>query len=75
MGDMAIAVRKNLRENPALAGALSAIICGLGQVYSGRKGRGIMLFLIFGTLVALTSAVWIFGVVDAMTGTGKTKRE
>lgn len=41
------------------------MVCGLGQVYGGRRGRGIMLFLIFGILVALASAVWIFGVVDA----------
>jgi TM2 domain-containing membrane protein YozV len=74
MADMAIAIPKNLRENCVIAGALSALVCGLGQVYSGRKGRGIMLFLIFGILVALTTTVWIFGIVDAVTGTGRTKR-
>lgn len=74
MADMAIVIPKNLRENSFLAGALSALVCGLGQVYGGRKGRGIMLFLIFGMLVALTTTVWIFGIVDAATGAGKAKR-
>lgn len=67
----AIIVRREGKA--ALAGVLSALICGLGQVYSGRRGRGIMLFLIFGILVALTTTVWIFGVVDAVTGTRKMR--
>jgi TM2 domain-containing membrane protein YozV len=71
MEQTAMIVRRNLQNNPAIAGLLSAIVCGLGQVYSGRKGRGIMLFLIFGILIALTTTVWIFGVVDAVRGTGK----
>lgn len=71
MEESAIVIR---RKSPTLAGVLSALICGLGQVYSGRSGRGVMLFLIFGTLVALASAVWIFGVVDAFTGVGRTNR-
>lgn len=71
MEESAIVVR---RKSPTLAGVLSALVCGLGQVYSGRLGRGIMLFLIFGTLVALASAVWVFGVLDAFTGVGRTSR-
>lgn len=58
-------------KSPTLAGVLSALICGLGQVYGGRAGRGMMLFLIFGVLVALSSAVWLFGIIDAFTETGK----
>lgn len=71
MEKSALAIR---RKSPTLAGVLSALICGLGQVYSGRAGRGIVLFLIFGILVALASAVWVFGVLDAVTGTRRLNR-
>ncbi|MGC1782356.1 MAG: hypothetical protein WA708_07550 [Acidobacteriaceae bacterium] len=74
MEQTAMVIRRNLQNNPTIAGLLSAIVCGLGQVYSGRKGRGILLFLIFGILVALTTAVWIFGIVDAVRGTQKAGR-
>ncbi len=62
------------RKSPTFAGVLSALICGLGQIYSGRKKRGIVLFLIFGILVALTTAVWIFGIFDAVAGTRRLNR-
>lgn len=32
------------RKSPLLAAILSAVICGLGQVYNGRVLRGIILF-------------------------------
>lgn len=31
---------------PLLAALLSALVCGLGQVYNGRVARGIILFLL-----------------------------
>jgi TM2 domain-containing membrane protein YozV len=71
MEKSALAIR---RKSPTLAGVLSALICGLGQVYTGRRGRGVMLFLIFGILVALASAVWIFGVLDAFTEAHRINR-
>lgn len=71
MNNLALVVR---RKNQTLAGVLSALICGLGQVYSGRKKRGVVLFLIFCILVALTTAVWIFGIFDAIAGTRRLNR-
>jgi len=34
------------RRSPLLAAILSAVICGLGQVYNGRVLRGIVLFVL-----------------------------
>lgn len=56
------------RKCPALAGLLSASICGLGQVYNGQRRRGVTLFFLFGGLIGLAGAVWTFGVVDAYAG-------
>ena len=33
-------------KSPVLAALLSALLCGLGQIYNGRIVRGIVLFLI-----------------------------
>lgn len=44
----------NNQKSPLLAAILSAVICGLGQVYNGRVLRGIILF-------ALMSIVWGIG--------------
>ena len=80
-------------KNPLLAALLSALLCGLGQVYNGRVLRGIILFVLMlilwaigGLLGALTlglgvlpfaivaGALWIFGVVDAYSGSRRINR-
>lgn len=38
------------QKSPLLAAILSAVICGLGQVYNGRVLRGIILFALMGIL-------------------------
>lgn len=40
-------------KSPLLAALLSAILCGLGQVYNGRVLRGIILFVLMGILWAI----------------------
>ncbi|MEE4177989.1 MAG: hypothetical protein V2I46_10800 [Bacteroides sp.] len=42
------------RRSPALAGALSAVIPGLGKVYSGKKAEGIASFLYVGAMALTT---------------------
>ncbi|HVC90006.1 MAG TPA: hypothetical protein VND66_05215 [Acidobacteriaceae bacterium] len=42
------------RKSPLLAALLSAVLCGLGQLYNGRVLRGIILFV-------LMSIVWGIG--------------
>jgi len=57
------------KKNPVFAAGLSLLFPGLGQVYNGETGKGILvLFLVFaGLLVMLIPgvAVWLFGVYDA----------
>lgn len=47
-------------RSPVLAAILSFFISGLGQVYNGQVGKGILIFL-FGWLII----PWIIGVIDA----------
>jgi len=65
------------RKSPWLAGALSAVIPGLGRVYLGRVGDGVMSFVLVGVTGALAaqgfydegrSSVrgWILGSVAAL---------
>ena len=44
-------------RSPVLAGVLSAIVPGLGQVYEGRYWDGLQAFVIVGSLGALTAAL------------------
>lgn len=57
------------KKNPVFAAGLSLLFPGLGQVYNGETGKGILvLFLVLaGLLVMLVPgvAVWLFGVYDA----------
>jgi TM2 domain-containing membrane protein YozV len=80
-------------KSPVLAAILSALVCGLGQVYNGRVVRGIVLFalicLVFVLGIVLgaftfglglvpfaiaAGAIWIFGVLDAFTGSRRANR-
>ena len=44
-------------KSPILAAILSALVCGLGQVYNGRVVRGIVLFVLICTVFALGSVL------------------
>jgi phosphonate transport system permease protein len=44
------------RRSPLVAGLLSLLVPGLGQVYAGQRYRGVAVFI--GELVAVLSAVW-----------------
>jgi TM2 domain-containing membrane protein YozV len=54
-------------KSPGLALALSLILCGAGQMYCGRVGRGFL--MLFGSLflwvVMLGWIIWIWSIVDA----------
>jgi TM2 domain-containing membrane protein YozV len=56
-------------KNPIFAAGLSLLFPGLGQVYNGQTGKGILVLLgvLAGLLVMLIPgvAVWLFGVYDA----------
>ncbi|MGY4688666.1 hypothetical protein [Salibacterium sp. K-3] len=62
------------QKNAGLAAVLSALWCGLGQIYNGQIGKGV-LFMIIQAVNALLMFVliglitypifWIYGMVDA----------
>lgn len=47
-------------RNPALAAILSFIVAGLGQVYNGQIGKGILIFFTAWLIIP-----WIYGIFDA----------
>ncbi|MDD4644528.1 MAG: hypothetical protein PHY99_00905 [Bacteroidales bacterium] len=47
-------IRTDKQKSPALAGALSAVVPGLGKIYTGQTGSGVSAFLICGALGALS---------------------
>ncbi|MCK0472483.1 hypothetical protein [Halalkalibacter sp. APA_J-10(15)] len=61
-------------KNPGLAAVLSALWCGLGQIYNGQIGKGIifiiiqainglLMFVLIGFITA--PLMWIWGMIDA----------
>jgi TM2 domain-containing membrane protein YozV len=61
-------------KNPGLAAVLSALFVGLGQIYNGQIGKGLILILAYIISWALmlliigfitTPLIWIFGIYDA----------
>lgn len=61
-------------KNPTTATILSFFIMGLGQIYNGQIGKGIMFIVLYIISIALmfvligfitTPILWIWGMVDA----------
>lgn len=61
-------------KNPAIATLLSFFFAGLGQIYNGEIGKGILFMVLYGISFALmlvvigfitTPILWIWGIVDA----------
>jgi len=61
-------------KNPSIATILSFFFMGLGQIYNGQIGKGIVFIILYGISVALmfvvigfvtTPILWIWGMVDA----------
>jgi len=44
-------------KSPVLAAILSALVCGLGQIYNGRTVRGVVLFVLICIVFALGSVL------------------
>src|SRR3989338_1576187 len=61
---------QKLYLNPGVAGVLSFLIPGLGQIYCQRVARGLLLFTAFivGMVLFVIPGlvVWIFSIVDAV---------
>jgi len=61
-------------KNPTTATILSFFISGLGQIYNGQIGKGILFIVLYAISIALifvivgfitTPILWIWGMVDA----------
>ena len=61
-------------KNPAVATVLSFLITGLGQIYNGEIGKGIIFIILWAISIMLmfviigfitTPIIWIYGMVDA----------
>jgi TM2 domain-containing membrane protein YozV len=61
-------------KNPAIATVLSFVFAGLGQIYNGEIGKGILFMALYGFSLMLmlviigfvtTPLLWIWGMVDA----------
>ncbi len=53
-------IKKKQEHSPALAGILSFVIAGLGQIYNGQVWKGLLIF--FTSLLVIP---WILGIFDA----------
>ncbi|MBC7118874.1 MAG: zinc-ribbon domain-containing protein [Methanobacteriaceae archaeon] len=62
------------QKNPGLAAVLSALWVGLGQIYNGEIGKGILLMIVYAISAVLilafigmvtTPILWIYGIYDA----------
>jgi len=70
-------------KNPVLAAVLSLLVVGLGQVYNGEVGKGI-LFFVLAIIIGLTLFIfigfilvplfWLFAAYDAYTTAEKINR-
>ncbi len=70
-------------KNPVLAAVLSLLVVGLGQVYNGQVGKGLLFFLV-AIIIGLTLFIfigfilvplfWLFAAYDAYTTAEKINR-
>ena len=64
------------KKSPGLAGVLSFLVVGAGQIYNGEAGKGVIMFFgcIFLWLVLLGWIVNIWAIVDAYTTADKKNK-
>ena len=66
-----------VRKNPTLAAILSLLIVGLGQIYNGQAGKGIVMFIacvllwcvFLGWIINIASIVDAYKTAEKMNGT------
>lgn len=51
---------ENQQKSPVLAGILSFLLGGLGQIYNGQVGKGLLIFFTSWLIIP-----WIYGIIDA----------
>ena len=72
------------QKNPGVATVLSFFFMGLGQIYNGQIGKGIMFIILYAISIALmfvivgfitTPILWLWGLVDANKSAKKINEE
>jgi len=72
------------QKSPGVATVLSFFFMGLGQIYNGQIGKGIMFIILYAISIALmfvivgfitTPILWIWGLVDANKSAKKINEE
>jgi len=72
------------QKNPGVATVLSFFFMGLGQIYNGQIGKGIIFIVLYAISVALmlvivgfitTPILWLWGMVDANKSAKKINEE
>ncbi|HDY68138.1 MAG TPA: hypothetical protein ENH85_10135 [Candidatus Scalindua sp.] len=72
------------QKNPGVATVLSFFFMGLGQIYNGQIGKGIIFIILYAISIALmfvivgfitTPILWIWGLVDANKSAKKINEE
>ena len=72
------------QKNPGVATVLSFFFMGLGQIYNGQIGKGIVFIVLYAISVALmlvivgfitTPILWLWGMVDANKSAKKINEE
>lgn len=59
LDSLCFSLKNYKRKSPVLAAALSALVPGLGKVYSGKIGEGFSSFIFVGSFAILTTENWI----------------
>jgi len=71
-------------KNPSIATILSFFFMGLGQIYNGQIGKGVVFIILYGISVALmwvvigfvtTPMLWIWGMIDANNSAKKINKK
>jgi TM2 domain-containing membrane protein YozV len=71
-------------KNPGIAAVLSLFVTGLGQIYNGQIGKGIVfmiayaiswLLVIVGIGILTTPLLWLYGMYDAYKSAEKINRD
>ena len=73
-GERAMAEVPKFYKNPATATVLSFFFMGLGQIYNGQIGKGVLFIVLYSVSLCLmwiiigfvtTPILWIWGMIDA----------
>jgi len=71
-------------KNPSVATILSFFFMGLGQIYNGQIGKGVLFIVFYGISILLmfiiigfitTPILWIWGMIDANNSAKRINQE